>query len=473
VKPSMKSTPPFRSISFGIGNVMVIDKVNASLNLFNELFDGLHKKAHLKQTAKLLTYNRLGDCVSVNRLDSIYPEELFQFTGFKKVPNKKAVYRDLQRIGDKSEIILNRYQILLKREKLIANKQFIDFSSSYFEGNNAALAALGYSRDHEPGKKQITFGISTGINSIPTALTIQKGNVQDKPHMRSMIRVVDKVFPDGTLCIFDTGGNTRENKTMIRERELHYLTLRPKKKAMYSKYIAKFKQQKKEKISFSNQEYSCVKMIEEKEVKYIFFCKKLKKDQLAKCKRKFEKQKEKNEPLLKKISKGKPIGKFISRLGEVIAKGSIQTTLGEEKTNPFITGLEGYFILESSVNTEPEKVLRLYKDKDKAEKLIRDMKEGTELRPIRHWSTNALLGYLLIVFLTNCVIQLTLFFSEVTVAKNGKLLTKYLSNVTLTVVYPPGSIKFSLISNISPEIRTILGDFIDKYRDNSVESRLK
>ena len=75
----------------------------------------------------------------------------------------------------------------------------------------------------------------------------------------------------------------------------------------------------------------------------------------------------------------------------------------DEIKNPFITGLEGYFILESSVDDEPEKILRLYKEKDKAEKLIRNMKEGTELRPIRHWSTNAIIGYLFIVFLTFCL----------------------------------------------------------------------
>src|SRR3989338_8152477 len=49
-------------------------------------------------------------------------------------------------------------------------------------------------------------------------------------------------------------------------------------------------------------------------------------------------------------------------------------------SNPYITGLEGFFILESSVNELSEKILRLYKERDKAEKLIRDMKEGTDLR---------------------------------------------------------------------------------------------
>ncbi len=241
---------------------------------------------------------------------------------------------------------------------------------------------------------------------------------------------------------------------------------------MYSKYISLFNQEEKGKVEVNKRTYQFVKVKEENEIKYVFFSNELKKEQLVRKEKKFEKAKKKNEPLLKKVAKGKAIAKYVSRLGEIITKGLVQKTL-DEIVNPFIIGLEGYFILESSVNTEPEKVLALYKNKDKAEKLIRDMKEGTELRPIRHWSDNAIKGYLLIVFLANCVLALTHFFSIVTVVKNGKLLKKYLNNLTLTIVYPPNGIRFSILSNISVEIQAILGDFIDKYVDRSLESRLK
>lgn len=155
---------------------------------------------------------------------------------------------------------------------------------------------------------------------------------------------------------------------------------------MYSKYISIFKQEDKGKFKLNDRTYEFVKVKEKDDVKYIFFCEELKKEQLIKKGKKFSKAKEKNEPLLKKIAKGKTISKYISRFGEIITKGSIQKTL-DEVVNPFITGLEGYFILESSVDTEQDKILVLYKNKDKVEKLIRDMKEGTELRLMRHWST--------------------------------------------------------------------------------------
>ena len=50
--------------------------------------------------------------------------------------------------------------------------------------------------------------------------------------------------------------------------------------------------------------------------------------------------------------------------------------------NPHITNIEGFIILESSLKAEPQQILELYKQKDVAEKFIREMKEGGELMQI-------------------------------------------------------------------------------------------
>ncbi|MEM5793536.1 MAG: hypothetical protein QXY45_04255, partial [Candidatus Aenigmatarchaeota archaeon] len=118
-----------------------------------------------------------------------------------------------------------------------------------------------------------------------------------------------------------------------------------------------------------------------------------------------------------------------------------------------------------------DKVLGIYKKKDKAEKFIRDMKEGLELRPIRHWSKSAVIGYIMIVFLANFLINLTLFLSKNSVVKNVKLLKKFLNNLTVTVVYPKNAFRFTVLSNISKEIASIFGDFLKKYEDHSLKLR--
>jgi len=457
--------------TFGIGNIVLIDKVNAKFDLFDQLFSRIATKAkNLKESAKLFAYNRLSKCVSINQITSVYTTEVFEHLGFKKKPKKRTLYRDLERIGIYNQFIVKKYQQTIKKNKLVSKKQFADFSSAFFEGKNAELGELGFSRDGKPGKKQIVFGIATGINNIPSALTIQKGNVQDKKHFKFMFNTVKKVLSKGSLLIFDCGANTKKNKEKIVEAGFHYLTLKAKKRKTYEKYIQLFKRGKKDIFYLNNRKYECVKIAEGKEIKYIFFSKDLYKDQIKKRKKKFEKELTKNESKLKKTKKGKVLETYLSREGYILTKGSLQTTLDEIK-NPFITGLEGYFILESSVDEKSEKILRLYKDKDKAEKLIRNMKEGTELRPMRHWTKWAIIGYLLIVFLTNCLINLTLFLAKNPVVKNVKLLKKYLSNLTLTVIYPKNRFKFTILSNISKEIRSILGNFIYKYEDKSLEMR--
>lgn len=127
----------------------------------------------------------------------------------------------MERLGERQTIILERFQQGVKDRSLVDSVQVMDFSSSYFEGTKCPLGALGYSRDSQPGKLQFTFGISVGMNGIPTMLTIQKGNVQDKAHMGSLIRLCAKVLPKKSLLVFDYGGNTNKTQQKIRGLQLH------------------------------------------------------------------------------------------------------------------------------------------------------------------------------------------------------------------------------------------------------------
>ena len=455
--------------SISIGAIALIDKVDSKYKFFDSIFERLvGKTKHLKESAKLFVSNRLGKCVSVNKITELYPKETFEYLGFKESPKDRTLSRDLERVGKFNPIIIDKYQKLLRKNNSISNKQFVDWSSTYFEGDKSELGKLGYSRDGKPGKKQITFGISTGINGIPTALTIQKGNVCDKKHFKSTLKVVSKVLEKGSLLVFDCGANTKENKLKVLELEYNYLTLKQKQRGPYKKYIGLYQQSQKEIFYANGIKYKCVKMKEDEGFKYIYFSKKAYKEQRRKRNKKFQKELEKNKKLLKKVRGGKIIFKYLYKDGEIILKGELEE---KEIKNPYLTGLEGFFILDSSLDLDSHELLKLYKERDRAEKLIRDMKEGTELRPIRHWSKLAIIGYLTIVFLTNCIVQLTYFLSKNSVVKNVKLLKKYLGNLTVTIVYDKSLFKFKVLSNVSPDIRSILGDFVDKYEDKSLKFR--
>lgn len=460
------------NINFAIGSIAMMDKVEYKYKFFDFIFKDLMLRAkNLKNNAKLFVYNKLDKSLSLSQILKVYPDEVFEYLNFKKIPKERTLFRDLERIGYNHSIIISRYQELVKKHGLMSDEQFPDFSSTYFEGKKSEISYLGYSRDSKPGKQQITFGISTGANKIPTALTIQKGNVQDKKHMSYMIKTLKKVLEPGDFLIFDCGGNTNKNKKEILDSSLHYLTLRAKKVSTYKKYIDIFNQSDKEEIMINNENYLCVKIKEENEVKYVFFSEKLYNDQIQKKNKKFEKELEKNDSLLKKIKKGKQLYSKISREGHLIIKGSIQKVLDKNIKNPNIKGVEGFFILESSKEEDSKKILQLYKNRDKSEKLIRDMKEGTEVRPIRHWNKWSIIGYLVIVFLTNAIINLTLNSAKKPLVKNVKLLKKFLNNLTLTVVYPKNAFRFTILANITIEIRSILGNWIDKYKDKTLDLR--
>jgi transposase len=459
------------NVTVSIGSIALVDKIDAEYGFFDKVLGGLGGKAKtLVQSTKLFIYNRLNECFSTNHLLSGYSTELFSLLKFKNLPSDRTLYRDLERIGKNHVFVLENYQSLIQDEGLVPDTQFFDFSSSYFEGKMCPFAELGYSRDGQPGKKQLTFGVATGINDIPSALTIQNGNMQDKTHFRFMLKASEAILENGSLLIFDTGGNTKENKLLVREKGFHYLTLKPKKVGPYKKMIAHFQQISKKEFTINGNTYQCGKFSVGEETNYIFFSEKLKQDQLALKERKFRRELEKNKGILKKTKEGREIDEFFTEEGIVTTKGRLQTTL-EQIGNHRINGLEGYFILESSLNIEPERALALYKDKDKAEKLFRSIKEGTELRPMRHWSKDAIIGYILVIFLTNFLVNLTLLRAPNPVVKNTKLLKKYLSKLTLVVIYPPSGFKFSILANICPEITGILGDFIEKYRDKALPMR--
>jgi len=460
--------------SIPLGGIVLMKKAEKRFGVFKELFNGIEGKSKdFLSCIKLHIYNKLTHSVSTHQIAETYPEEIAEYVGTKDMPAERSLYRALERVGKNFPIILDKYQQLIKKHGLVDSEQVIDFSSTYLEGSKAELAEFGYSRDKRPDKLQINFGISTGINEIPTAITIQRGNVQDKKHIREILKISSKVLPENSLMIFDGGANSKKNKDKIRGLHFHYLTLKPKKVGTYRKYIQYFMEQLKKgevtNFEMNERHYSCVKIKKGNEMQYIFFSPELYETQIKIKEQKFKRQKKKGNTLLKK----RKVQKIPSDTGWVELIPHLQKTLSAID-NPYITGVEGFFILESSVDEEPEKILKLYKERDKAEKFIRALKEGIELRPVRHWSKWAIIGIFFISFLTNFLINLTYFLNEKSIfpiVKNVKLLKKFLINLTLTTVYPQDRFKFSVLSNVSPQILSIFGDFVWNFEDKSLSLR--
>jgi len=421
--------------TISLGAVVMIHQIENRYGLFHDLFSDIGiKTKQFIPLVKFLVGNKLTHAVSIRQIRETYPEEFSRQLGMDDPVAERSLYRTLERIGKNFPVVLERYHQFLRTNNLIDQRQVIDFSSSYLEGGEKSeLASYGYSRDKRLDKLQINFGIITGINGIPTAITIQKGNVQDKKHMREVFRLVSAILPEGSLLIFDTGANTEENKQKIRKRGYHFLTLKAKRVESYKKYLTFFRQHGKDvvEIVVHDRQYFCVKRKEEDgNVSYIFFSPELYDEQMQIKEEKFERKKQQGNKLLKK--RKHPV--LPSDEGWVQLIPCLQRTL-QDIENPYINGLEGFFILESSVDTTPEKILSLYKHRDVVEKFIRALKEGLELRPIRHWNKHCVIGIFFVSFLANMLINLTQLLRKISSRKNVKLLKKHLQNLTLTVVY--------------------------------------
>jgi len=461
-----------KAITYPLGGFALIKKIEKSYGLFSHIFQGIGGR--MKDFIPIIllhVYNKLSHSVSVSQILETYPTELFEHIGMKSSVKERSLFRVLERIGKYFTIILERYQDFLTAHALVDNNQILDFSSTYFEGVKTQLGKFGYSRDKRPDKLQMTFGISTGINGIPSALTIQKGNVQDKTHMKSILKIIRKVLPKGSLLIFDAGANTKGNKKTIRGMNNHYLTLKPKKVGPYKKFIEYFKRNEKKvkHCVINGRNYYFLSVMKKGEYHYIYFSPELFDIHIAAKERKFLRMKKKGNKMLKK----RKLDKIPSDKGWVQIVPILQKTL-KEIDNTYVNGIEGFFILQSSLNKDAEKILKIYKQRDKAEKFFRNLKEGIELRPLRHWNTDAIMGIFFICFLANLVIYLTESMNEKPTPvkrSNVKCLKKSLINLSLTVAYPKSGFRFTILSNVSDRILELLGDFVWEFEDKSLNLR--
>ncbi len=189
----------------------------------------------------------------------------------QKAPTERDLYRDVSIIGELFPLFMSRYQQIIKNHNLVDICQIIDFSSASLEGNMSDLAAFGHLKNHRTDKRQISFGIETGINGVPTALTIQRGNMNDAKHMRKMLKVVPKITTKGTVYIFDCGGNSPWIKDAILKMKMNYLTFKRKKVGTYKKYINEFNSAEKTTIKIGNKEYLGVKLSSPRKMNFFMY----------------------------------------------------------------------------------------------------------------------------------------------------------------------------------------------------------
>ena len=456
---------PNQNISFPIGTINTVENLYRVLNC-NSIF-GKHKKNGIdinKLLKSLLSY-KLNDNFSIKRAHEwINRQEVLEIFELKPF-GERTLYRILETIGaNKEEIFSDIQDVLFARYDFEHTDINMDWTSLVLHGKEANLGKYGYSRDHRPDKKQITLGITELADpiNIPIGLTIEPGNTNDQKHFeKTYLQVKDRIKKD-SLIIFDKGANSIENTAMIRADNLQYMTAKKLNKSD-DRIISRFDEYNPLTIDAENG-IKGIKIEKPKSVNYLFFSKKLQKDQLESQARKILRQMHEAKAIQESIDHGKKLPKRF-RINNLLidVEYSIQTKLIELSEDEavklleenIITGREGFFCLKSSKNLTLAEALLTYRKKDSIEKIFNSLKNEIEIKPLRVWTDNSIYGALIIGFIAQLFISLMRY--EISELKHisTKFIKKSLSNLTVTVDSWGRKVKTYVYSNFDA-INTII-----------------
>ena len=100
-----------------------------------------------------------------------------------------------------------------------------DVTSSYLEGDDNALAAWGYNRDHKEGKKQLVIGLLTDSQGEPVSIQVYRGNTSDlKTFGQQVHKLKQELGCAGVTLVGDRGMIRTDQKAAAQEAKFHFIT---------------------------------------------------------------------------------------------------------------------------------------------------------------------------------------------------------------------------------------------------------
>jgi transposase len=461
---------PNENKSFSIGTTLMVDDWYERLNL-NAIIGQLKTKGiDADALVRGMLVDQLGDNFSILQASEWLnrPEILEHYEIDSFVP--KTLYRTVELIGQNRERII--YSLQDRVLKLLDGPKtdvLLDWTSIVYYGDMAKLAKFGYSRDHQPGERQLTLGAAqlAPPYNIPIGLTIEAGNINDQAHMWKTYGQVRPFLQERSLVVFDRGANDKTNLNRICLDKNDYLTA----KKLNTSDDAIFE-------SFLKESWECIdadagvyvlKKIFPSRINYYFFSEKLKRDHLKSRHRKVERLLAEARLIQNSLDKGKKLPKrFRINNPLVDVKYDYQTKLVEmEKEEALrlllaevIDGREGCFCLTSSRDMPASEALKIYRSKDAIEKLFHSLKSEIEIKPVQVWTEDAVYGVLLIGFIAQLMISLTRYFVEPVKRMSTKFIIASLQNLTETVVSMENGKKRKFFSNFDPVNMAILAEMM-------------
>jgi transposase len=111
------------------------------------------------------------------------------------------------------------------------------------------------------------------------------------------------------------------------------------------------------------------------------------------------------------------------------------------------SGKEGFFALKTNADVTAAEALVLYRKKDSIEKLFHSFKNEIEVKPVRCWKKERIIGVLLIGFIIQLFVSLLRHAAEITRHTCTNFIKKSLRNLTETVIMRDNREKRRVYSN--------------------------
>jgi hypothetical protein len=85
-----------KNVTFSIGTVALIDKIDSETGFFKSIFEPVMGKARtFIPSIKLLMNNKLGQSVSINRILDFTPDEFQELLGFKDNISERTLHPEI------------------------------------------------------------------------------------------------------------------------------------------------------------------------------------------------------------------------------------------------------------------------------------------------------------------------------------------------------------------------------------------
>ena len=463
---------PNNNISFPIGSILAVKEYYDFLEL-SDIFNKFKTRGiDINSLIQLLISYKLTENLSISKASKWINRtpilDLFNLKPF----HEKTLFRTLEIIGDNmEEIIFDVQDRIMDRYYFEHTDVNMDWSSLILYGDKASLGRYGYSRDHRPDKKQITFGISEIRDpvNVPIGMTVQKGNVLDTEHFNETYNQVKDIVDEGSMFIFDKGAHSKDNIDLILADKMKYLTAKKLNKSD-DEIIKNYSLSEAELVNAEDGVYG-IKIHYPSRINYFYFSKKLEWEQLQSRKRKAQRMYDQARAIQNSIENNRGLPKRFRINNDLVdVSYTYQTKLNEISIEEAmkivetasINGREGFFCLVSSENLTLREALETYRKKDSIEKIINSLKNEIVIKPLRVWKDESIYGALLIGFLAQLFISLIRYEHEELRHVSTKFIKFSLMNLTVTMVHHRDRANNWIHSNFDPINQVILNRNIAK-----------